>query len=98
MSFGNWIMRHGMDGHSLIWFSDVLVSDGGGDGVSLSARTAQGNSRKIRQGMCFEAAKIFALNIAIALFPDSLEEMRVYGVLTRIALCYLVAGLLLVAT
>jgi predicted acyltransferase len=42
--------------------------------------------------------KIFALDIALVLFPRfRWTGMRVYGVLTRIALCYLLAGLVLVA-
>ena len=67
---------------------------------SLSARSAKGNCRKTLTGhVLARAAKIFALDIALALFPEMhWTEMRVYGILTRIALCYLLAGLLLVAT
>ena len=67
---------------------------------SMSARTARGESRKLQSWhVVLRSAKIFALNIAISLFPQMhWNTMRFYGVLTRIALCYLVAGLVLIAT
>jgi len=67
---------------------------------SMNARTSRGESWKTQSGhVVLRSAKIFALSIAISLFPlMQWNSMRFYGVLTRIALCYLVAGLVLVAT
>jgi len=67
---------------------------------SMNARMARGESRKTQAGhVALRSAKIFALNMAISLFPLlHWNSMRFYGVLTRIALCYLVAGLVLIAT
>jgi predicted acyltransferase len=67
---------------------------------SFAARAAKGDCRKTLTGHVFaRAAKIFSLDLALVLFPHmDWTGMRVYGVLTRIALCYLLAGLVLVAT
>jgi predicted acyltransferase len=67
---------------------------------SLEARRARGNCRGTLAGHIFRrAAILFALDIALSGFPEyHLAHMRIYGVLTRIALCYLFAGLILLAT
>jgi predicted acyltransferase len=67
---------------------------------SLASRAAKGDCRKTLTGHVFlRSAKIFVLYLALALFPRlHWKGMRIYGVLTRIALCYLLAGLVLVAT
>src|SRR5271168_3206352 len=67
---------------------------------SIEARRARGNCRLTLTGhIVRRAAILFALDIALSGFPEyQLAHMRIYGVLTRIALCYLFAGLILLAT
>jgi len=67
---------------------------------SMDAREARGDSQWARAGkVVSRAAKIFALDLILAYFPGMhWTRMRFYGVLTRIALCYLLAGLTLLAT
>ncbi len=67
---------------------------------SIAARQASGNCRLTLTGHIFRrAAILFALDLALSGFPEyQLAHMRIYGVLTRIALCYLCAGLILLAT
>jgi predicted acyltransferase len=67
---------------------------------SIEARRARGNCRWTLTGHIFRrVAILFALDIALSGFPEyQLAHMRIYGVLTRIALCYLFAGLILLAT
>jgi predicted acyltransferase len=67
---------------------------------SLEGRAAKGNCRKTQAGHLFlRSAKIFALDLALAYFPRMhWTHLRLYGVLTRIALCYLLAGLVLLMT
>jgi len=67
---------------------------------SLEARAAKGDCWKTQMGRIFaRSAKIFALDLLLAYFPRMhWTHLRIYGVLTRIALCYLLAGLILLAT
>ena len=67
---------------------------------SIAARRARGNCKGTLAGHILRrAAILFALDIALSGFPEyHLAHMRIYGVLTRIALCYLLAGLILLAT
>src|ERR1700722_5178732 len=67
---------------------------------SMDARSARGDSQWARAGkVVSRAAKIFALDLILTYFPAMhWTRLRFYGVLTRIALCYLIAGLILLAT
>lgn len=67
---------------------------------SLEARERAGNCRKTLAGQIFwRATKIFLLKTLLSLAPFfHWQTMRIYGVLTRIALCYLLAGLILLMT
>jgi predicted acyltransferase len=67
---------------------------------SLMARAAKGDCRKTQAGHIFaRAGKIFLLDLVLAYFPRMhWGGLRLYGVLTRIALCYLLGGLLLLMT
>jgi len=66
---------------------------------SLQARAARGNCRKTLTGHIFlRAAKLQLLAFVLVYFPRMYwSRMRFYGVLPRIAWCYLLAGLVLVA-
>jgi len=67
---------------------------------SMDARAARGDGRWTRAGkIVSRAAKIFAIDLILTYFPGMhWTRLRFYGVLTRIALCYLIAGLILLAT
>jgi len=67
---------------------------------SMNARAARGDSGLTRAGkIVSRAAKIFAIDLILTYFPTMhWTRLRFYGVLTRIALCYLIAGLILLAT
>jgi predicted acyltransferase len=67
---------------------------------SLQSRIAKGESRSALAGHIVRRAVIlFVLGLFIAAFPHfHLTHLRLYGVLTRIALCYLSAGLICLAT
>ena len=67
---------------------------------SLDARAARGNCRKTLSGhVLLRCLKILALQYILVFFPYMhWHTMRLYGVLPRIALCYLLAGLILIAT
>ncbi|HEY4008841.1 MAG TPA: DUF5009 domain-containing protein [Acidobacteriaceae bacterium] len=67
---------------------------------SMSARAARGNCKATLTGRVFaRAGKIFLLAMVLNYFPRMhWVGLRLYGVLTRIALCYLVAALILLAT
>jgi predicted acyltransferase len=67
---------------------------------SIEARRARGNCRLTLAGhIVRRAAMLFALDLLLSGFPEyHLAQMRIFGVLTRIALCYLFAGLILLAT
>jgi len=65
---------------------------------SLESRRAKGNCRKTLSGhVLLRAAKIFMLGFVLVFFPRmQWHGMRFYGVLPRIAACYLLAGLWMV--
>jgi predicted acyltransferase len=67
---------------------------------SLDSRVKKGNCRKTLSGhVILRTIKIFLLQFALVFFPRMhWTTMRLYGILSRIALCYLLAGLVLVAT
>jgi predicted acyltransferase len=68
--------------------------------LSLHARLARGASRRtLALHILRRAAILFVLDLFIAAYPHYLlSHLRLYGVLTRIALCYLLAGLILLIT
>jgi predicted acyltransferase len=67
---------------------------------SLEARERKGDCKKTLAGHIFwRALKLFLLKTLLSLAPlFHWTHMRIYGVLTRIALCYLLAGLVLLMT
>jgi len=67
---------------------------------SMDARSSRGHGKWARAGkIVSRAAKIFVLDLILTYFPTMhWTRLRFYGVLTRIALCYLIAGLILLAT
>jgi predicted acyltransferase len=68
--------------------------------LSFPSRIARGLSRgKLAIHVVRRSALIFALGLFLNGFPEfDLSSIRIMGVLQRIALCYLVAGLLYLAT
>ncbi|HWG17720.1 MAG TPA: heparan-alpha-glucosaminide N-acetyltransferase domain-containing protein [Acidobacteriaceae bacterium] len=67
--------------------------------LSTQARMARGNCRATLTGHIFRrAATIFAIKMFLTAFPHfHWTHLRIFGVLTRIAACYLVAGLICLA-
>ena len=67
---------------------------------SVEARLRRGASRgAIALQMIRRAVTILALQFGIVLVPQfQFAHMRIFGVLTRIALCYLIAGLIFLIT
>ncbi len=67
---------------------------------SLANRVARGESRvALARNIVRRAITILLIDFFIALFPSfHLTQLRIYGVLTRIAICYLVVGLLCLVT
>ena len=67
---------------------------------SLDASARKGNCRKTLSGhVILRCLKILLLQYILVFFPNMhWQTMRLYGVLPRIALCYLIAGLILIAT
>ena len=63
---------------------------------SISSRLAKGVPRKtIALQILRRAATIFAIKMFLSAYPHfHLTNLRIFGVLTRIALCYLIAGLI----
>jgi predicted acyltransferase len=66
----------------------------------MSARAAQGNCKATLAGRIFaRAGKIILLDLVLAFFPYMhWTHLRLYGVLTRIGVCYLIAALIVLAT
>lgn len=62
---------------------------------SISSRVAKGVAKKtISLQILRRAATIFAIKMFMSAYPHfHIANLRIYGVLTRIALCYLIAGL-----
>jgi predicted acyltransferase len=81
-------------------FPNFLFLIGASIIFSLQSRIAKGESRSALAGhIVRRAAILFALGMFIGAFPHfHLTHLRIYGVLTRIALCYLCAGLICLAT
>ncbi len=67
---------------------------------SMSARAAKGNCKATLTGRIFaRAGKIYLLGLVLAFFPYMRwTHLRLYGVLPRIAVCYLIAALIVLAT
>jgi predicted acyltransferase len=67
---------------------------------SLDARAKKGDCRKTLSGhVIVRSLKILLLQFVLVFFPTMhWHTMRLYGVLPRISLCYLLAGLILIAT
>ncbi|MGA8938676.1 MAG: heparan-alpha-glucosaminide N-acetyltransferase domain-containing protein [Acidobacteriaceae bacterium] len=67
---------------------------------SLDARARKGDCRKTLSGhVILRCLKILLLQYILVYFPYmQWHTMRLYGVLPRIAFCYLIAGLILIAT
>jgi len=66
---------------------------------SVSSRVAKGNCLRTLTGqVMLRSAKILLLQFVLVFFPRMhWTRMRLYGVLPRIALCYMAAGLLMIA-
>ena len=81
-------------------FPTFLFLVGASTVFSLEARERKGDCRKTLAGhIIWRATKLFLLKTALSLFPYfHWTHMRIYGVLTRIAMCYLLAGLVLLMT
>ena len=73
-------------------------------GVSIVLSThkqmeAGADKKKMRKKIWIRSIKIFALGIFLNLFPEfNFAELRIPGVLQRIAICYLVCALLFLST
>jgi predicted acyltransferase len=67
--------------------------------LSLSSRIAKGESRRtLALHILRRAATIFAIKLLLSAFPHfHFTHLRIFGVLTRIAICYLIAGLICLA-
>ena len=81
-------------------FPNFLFLVGASTVFSLDARLRKGDSRtELARHLFIRAGKIFALKMVLTTVPYfHLTHLRIYGVLTRIALCYLVGGLILLVT
>ena len=77
-------------------FPNFLFLVGASIILSLESRLARGQSRRtLALHILRRAVLLFAVNVFLATFPHyHWTTMRIFGVLTRIALCYLVAGLI----
>jgi len=77
-------------------FPNFLFLVGASIVFSLQSRVTRGDTkRSLAIHMFRRAATLFAIKMFLSAFPHfHLTHLRLYGVLTRIALCYLAAGLL----
>src|ERR1700728_3468454 len=68
--------------------------------LSLQSRIARGESKRtLALHIVRRAATLFAIKMFLTVFPYfHWTHLRIYGVLTRIALCYLAAGLICLVT
>jgi predicted acyltransferase len=68
--------------------------------LSFASRLHRGSPRStLAKHVCRRAAIIFVLGLAVNGFPDyHLHTLRIPGILQRIAICYLIAGLFYLAT
>jgi predicted acyltransferase len=81
-------------------FPNFLFLVGASIIFSLQSRIARGDSKKtLALHILRRASLIFAIKMFLTAFPYfHYTHFRIYGVLTRIALCYLVAGLICLVT
>ena len=81
-------------------FPNFLFLVGAAIIFSLNARLRRGDSRRtLALHIVRRAAIIFALKMFLSAFPYfHMTHLRIYGVLTRIAICYLVAGFICLLT
>src|SRR5580704_10770269 len=77
-------------------FPNFLFLVGASIILSLHSRIRRGESRRtLALHILRRSAIIFAIDIFFGLYPHfRYTHLRLYGVLTRIALCYLCAGLI----
>lgn len=80
-------------------FPNFLFLVGASIVFSIQSRIARGESKRtLALHMFRRALTLFAIKMFLSAFPHfHLTHLRLYGVLTRIALCYLAAGLLCLA-
>jgi predicted acyltransferase len=81
-------------------FPNFLFLVGASIIFSLEGRIARGESRRALAGhMLRRAATLFAIKMFLSAFPHfHWTHLRLFGVLTRIAVCYLAVGLICLAT
>jgi predicted acyltransferase len=81
-------------------FPNFLFLVGASIILSLEGRIARGESRRALAGhMLRRAATLFAIKMFLTAFPHfHWTHLRLYGVLTRIAICYLAVGLICLVT
>ncbi len=81
-------------------FPNFLFIVGASIILSLQSRIARGDSKKtLALHILRRSAIIFAINLFFNDFPHfHSSHLRIYGVLTRIALCYFCAGLICLVT
>ena len=81
-------------------FPNFLFLVGASIIFSLSSRVARGESKRtLALHILRRAATIFAIKTCLTAFPHfHMTHLRIFGVLTRIAICYLVVGLICLAT
>src|SRR5271168_4530021 len=81
-------------------FPNFLFMVGASIILSMQSRIAHGDSKKtLALHILRRSAIIFALDLFFNDFPHfHFTHLRIYGVLTRIALCYLCAGLICLVT
>ena len=81
-------------------FPNFLFLVGASIIFSLSSRIARGESKRtLALHMFRRAFTIFAIKMLLTAFPHfHMTHLRIFGVLTRIAICYLIAGLICLYT
>ncbi len=81
-------------------FPNFLFLVGASIVFSLESRIARGESKRtLALHMVRRAITIFAIKMLLTAFPHfHLTHLRIFGVLTRIAVCYLIAGLICLYT
>ncbi len=81
-------------------FPNFLFLVGASIIFSLESRIARGESKRtLALHMVRRAFTIFAIKMLLTAFPHfHMTHLRIFGVLTRIAVCYLIAGLICLYT
>ena len=81
-------------------FPNFLFLVGASIIFSIDSRIARGESKRtLALHMVRRAFTIFAIKMLLTAFPHfHLTHLRIFGVLTRIAVCYLIAGLICLYT